>query len=99
LVDGLLTLARADAGQLAIERQSVDLTRVTAESVAMLRPVADGKSVSLTAELAPVTVNGDAGALAQVVANLVSNAIQYNRPGGKVHVKLRMKAGTAALSV
>src|SRR5207253_1283097 len=76
LVDGLLTLARADAGRLVGTRMPVDLTRIAGEGVTMLRPVAEGKSVTLTAELAPVTVNGDAVSLAQVVANLVSNAIQ-----------------------
>ena len=99
LVDGLLTLARADAGKLLANRQPVDLTRVAGESVAMLRPLAEKKHVTLTADLAPVTVDGDAGALAQVVTNLVSNAIHYNRDGGKAHVKLRIKSGTVVLSV
>ena len=42
---------------------------------------------------------GDDGRLTQVVTNLVSNAIQYNRPGGSVHVSLNAKDGWAELAV
>src|SRR5262249_46143957 len=43
LVEGLLTLARADAGKLDLLRQPVDLRQVTEESVALFRPLAEGK--------------------------------------------------------
>lgn len=88
LVEGLLILARADAGKLDIGRQPVDLQQVVSETVTLLRPLAEAKDVRLTAELAPAQLLGDAGRLAQVVTNLVSNAITYNRPGGTVHACL-----------
>jgi heavy metal sensor kinase len=99
LVQGLLTLARADAGKLDLQRRPVDLKEVVEESVTLFRPLAEGKGVSLAASLAPVTVAGDAVRLAQVVTNLLSNAVQYNRPGGQVHAELRVASGKAVLTV
>jgi heavy metal sensor kinase len=99
LVQGLLTLARADAGKLDLQRRSVDLKHVIEEGVTLLRPLAEEKGVSLAASLAPVMVAGDDVRLAQVVTNLVSNALQYNRPGGQVHLELRVASDKAVLSV
>ncbi len=99
LVEGLLTLARADAGKLELLRQPVDLRQVVEEGVALFRPLAEGKDVRLTANLAPAAVVGDGVRLAQVVTNLLSNAIHYNRAGGEVGVRLTVEAGEALLAV
>ena len=99
LVEGLLMLARADAGKLDLVRQSVDLRHVVEESVALLRPLAEGKRVSLHTRLEQARVTGDPIRLAQVVTNLVSNAVQYNRAGGEVRVQLEVTAGEAVLTV
>jgi len=64
-----------------------------------LRPLAQEQNVHLAVELAPVRCEGNAEQLAQVVSNLVSNAIHYNRPGGRVQVKLASEAEAAVLSV
>ncbi len=99
LVEGLLTLARADAGKLDLRREPVDLKSVTTDAVSQLRPLADGLGISVTVKLAPVQVQGDAGRLGQVITNLVANAIRYNRPGGKVRVRLADTDGEAVLKV
>jgi heavy metal sensor kinase len=99
LVESLLTLARADAGRLDLHCRPVDLARTTRECVELLQPLAAGRDVAITAELAPVAVVGDADRLAQVVTNLLGNAVQYNCPGGKVAVRLAAEDGTALLEV
>jgi signal transduction histidine kinase len=99
LVDGLLTLARADAGKLDLRREPVDLTEVIAESVDLFRPLAEARGVSLAANLAPAAVRGDPTRLAQVVTNLLSNAVQYNRPGGAVRVQLHATDAEVVLTV
>jgi heavy metal sensor kinase len=99
LVEGLLTLARADAGKLDLRREPVDLRQVIGESVALFRPLADGRGVSLAASLGPAEVTGDPVRLGQVATNLLSNAVQYNRPGGEVRVQLGVASGEAVLSV
>jgi two-component system OmpR family sensor kinase len=99
LVEGLLTLARADAGKLDLRREPVDLRRMVEESVALFRPLAEERDVSLAASLDPAEVTGDPVWLAQVVTNLLSNAVQYNRPGGEVRVQLGVAVGEVVLSV
>jgi heavy metal sensor kinase len=99
LVEGLLTLARADAGKLDLVRQPVDLAQLIEESVTLFRPLAAARKVTLRATLAPMEVRGDAGRLAQVVTNLLSNAVQYNKPGGEIEVRLARVAADTVLSV
>jgi heavy metal sensor kinase len=99
LVDGLLTLARADAGKLDLRREPVELKHLVEESITLFGPLADGKAVSLAATLAAAEVTGDPDRLAQVVTNLLSNAVQYNRAGGTVQVQLGVAEGAAVLSV
>lgn len=99
LVDGLLTLARADAGKLDLVRKNVDWKHAVEESIALLRPLAEEKKVTLSADLEPAVVTGDNIRLAQVVTNLVSNAVQYNHSGGEIRVRLRVMAGETILSV
>jgi heavy metal sensor kinase len=99
LVEGLLTLARMDAGQPENHQESVDLRAVVESSVVLLQPLADQKQVELTCDLQTVQVAGDAARLGQVVANLVSNAVTYNREGGRVRLQLVAEGHQAILTV
>src|SRR5262249_54813187 len=93
------TLARADAGKLDLQREPVDLRKVTESTVALLGPLAAGQGVTVSARLEPAEVPGDADRLTRGVPNLGSNAIQYNRPGGEVRVSLGTASGEAVLAV
>jgi two-component system OmpR family sensor kinase len=99
IVDGLLVLARADAGRLDLRREPVDLERVVADGVDLIRPLARDSGVSIEATLAPAVACGDAEALARIVSTLLSNAVQYNRPGGSVRVILESTKDAIVLSV
>ena len=99
LVDGLLTLARIDAGQLELCHEPVDLRQVVENSVALLKPLADQKQIELKCDLQMVQVTGDAERLGQVVANIVSNAVTYNREGGQVRLHLVAEEHNAILTV
>jgi heavy metal sensor kinase len=99
LVEGLLTLARADVGKLELRRHSLDLGALVTDAVALLEPLAAQKHVALSVQAPPLETTGDVTRLAQVVTNLVSNAINYNRRDGNVSVTLTDEGGEAALSV
>jgi signal transduction histidine kinase len=98
-VDGLLKLARADAGKLDVAHEPLDLQRLVEEAIALLAPLAETKQIRLESDLRSATVVGDASRLTQVVTNLIDNAIQYNRPGGSVQVRLHAKDGWSELTV
>jgi two-component system, OmpR family, sensor kinase len=99
LVTGLLTLARADAGMLQLERSSFDLKACVEECAAMIRPLAEERGIALELDLVESACDGDVQRMAQVVTNLLTNAIRYNRDGGWVRVGLRPEGGEALLKV
>jgi heavy metal sensor kinase len=99
LIESLLELARFDAGQEVLNRASFDLAQTVADSVEMVQPLAEEFQVKLISELSSTEITGDAGRLGQVVTNLLSNAIQYNQPGGEVRVQLTSRDGLAVLTV
>ena len=98
-MDGLLTLARIDAGQLEIRQEAVDLRQVVENSVALLKPLAERKQIVVQCDLQNVQVAGDVERLGQVVANLTNNAITYNRENSEVRLQLVADEHDAVLTV
>lgn len=88
LIDGLLVLARSERGLEKSERETVDLAHVVAEEV--------GRHPGVAVDAAPCVAYGNRLLLARLVANLVTNAVTYNVPGGSVEVSL-VPAGAGAL--
>jgi two-component system sensor histidine kinase VanS len=87
LTEALLRLADADAiGAVAEEVDLADLLRTTIEDEA---GEAERRSVTITPRLEAATVLGDPGLLAQLVTNLVQNAIRHSGSGGSARVTTR----------
>jgi two-component system OmpR family sensor kinase len=99
LTDDLLTLARADAGQLVSAQRPLDLQATVAECAEMIQPLADERQVHVNLDLQSAAVTGDAERLKQLVTNLLSNAVRYNREGGTVDVKLGRDGTNTLLTV
>lgn len=100
LLGELLTLARADAGQELIDRESLDLATLASEIVLVLQPLAQSRAVQLVS-LAPasVTIVGDQTRLTQLLTNLVDNGLKYTSPGGTVTVSVERESDQAVLRV
>jgi two-component system, OmpR family, sensor kinase len=99
LVESLLALARFDAGQDPIKCGKLDLSGVAAECVERIRPLADEARVHIQAELTPLECSGDREALAQVITNLLANAIIYSQPGGEVRISTSMLNDAVILTI
>ena len=99
LVDSLLLLARAHAGGLALNCGPMDLRDVAEDCVQLLRPLAARKSLTLTTDFHPAEITADAARIAQVVTNLLTNAIRYSRETGTIHVASRVESGRVTLTV
>jgi signal transduction histidine kinase len=99
LIESLLELARLDAGQEPMKQFRFDLSQVARECVESIRPLADEYKVTLHSDLPAVECLGDPERLAQVITNLLTNAIYYNRPGGEVRLATRTQDGSVFFSV
>lgn len=99
LTQSLLELARYDAGQEAVLHTPFDLAAQTQACVEMIRPLASQRGLRLLCDLAPCSTVGDADRLAQVVTNLLANAIHYNRDQGEIRVATRQQGNHAVLTV
>lgn len=97
LVNDLLALARADAGQ-QISRARVELDRLVVDGVREMQPLAGDVDLAIAA-LGPAVIDGDQDRLKQVVLILVENALRYTPAGGRVQVSLRVQANEAVLAV
>ncbi|MDZ5650321.1 MHYT domain-containing protein [Nitrospirillum sp. BR 11828] len=103
LIDDVLDLARIDAGQLTLSLEPVNPRQVVDDVLTALQPVAEKARVAVITALpdASPPVLADRTRLVQVISNLISNAIKYNRPGGTVRITLDAAAAPdrVALSV
>jgi heavy metal sensor kinase len=97
LVEGLLMLARADSGELAVTRVHVRLDVLVDEAIELVRPLARQRGVTLRASLMPVTIAGDPDRLRQLLSNLLFNAVAYNRAHGVVTVELKRARASGEL--
>lgn len=99
LVESLLVLARADAGRLELHRENFDLVEVINECMEMIAPMAQERGITLERQLEPLEVNADRNRIAQLLTNLLTNAVRYNRDVGKITVGLRHEGIDAVISV
>ena len=100
VVEKLLLLARADAGEVALRRERVFLDDVVEEALVTLRPLAREREVSLDVDVhQEVPLEGDAMLLGQLVIVLVDNALQFSPPGRRVSVRVEASSGRARLVV
>ncbi len=87
IVQKLLLLSQADAGELTLSLVPVDLSRELAAAAEDLEIIAP--SLEVRRDLPPgIEVNADPDLLRQVVSNLFSNAVKYNREGGQIELRL-----------
>jgi len=100
LVGDLLFAAQVETGSLLLEPGIVDLPQITREAVEAARPRAEDAGILLSAKIEPVEpCVGDRDRIAQVLDNLISNALKFTHADGRVEVALGADGGDAVLQV
>ena len=99
LIESLLALARLDAGDQPMKRLRFDLAHAATEQIELLTPLAAARAITFHHDLTPLAMEGDPDYLTLVTANLLTNAIHYNRDGGEIHVTLQRDGKEAVLTV
>ena len=106
LVGDVRTLSLVEAGQLPLDKQSIDLNALVAQAAASFAPLAEADGIqfitnSQTGEPSPAIVNADPMRIHQVVANLIANALRYAPQGNQkpATVSLSVSAGADQVTV
>ena len=103
LIDDVLDLARIESGNLDVQMADVDLSLLIAESLRLVEDAARRKNIELVAHPSTGTglvVHADSARLRQVLLNFLTNAIKYNRVGGRAEVAVdTLNAGWVRIAV
>jgi two-component system phosphate regulon sensor histidine kinase PhoR len=88
LLDDLMDLSNIELGRVALRVESMDFSEALEPVLTIMRPRAEGKGVALSAELPPdlPVVRADRDRLAQILINLLDNAVKFTPAGGRVTV-------------
>lgn len=100
IVEDLLDTSSIAAGRMRLEKRPIDLATVVRSAVDVARPGARSHDIALELSSAPCAmVLGDPARLAQVVSNLVTNALKFTPAGGRVEVGLTCDGGKVRFAV
>lgn len=89
MTSDFLDLARLESGRFQLEKAPFDLEKLVRESVDVVIHQANNKNVKFHLNVNNFQVNGDRGKIKQVILNLFTNAIKYNREDGHIYVRAK----------
>jgi signal transduction histidine kinase len=102
IINDVLDMARIEAGEMTLVRESIDLTSVVHSSLQMVRDRAAKGEVMLIDDSGPLPIGllADRVAMMKILLNLLSNAIKFTPPGGSARVSVALEpSGAVLLSV
>ena len=90
MTNAFLKLSRLQSGRTRLRRTPFDIAELAREVITLVKPEVAGQGLAIDGQLPdqPAFVVGDRDLIRQVLVNLVSNAIKYNRPGGSISIHI-----------
>jgi len=89
LANEFLDVARLESGRISLNLSEFSVQELLAESIDIVVQQAANKGIEITLEESPLIAEADRGKIKQVALNLLTNAIKYNRPNGRIEVLIR----------
>ncbi|BCJ90303.1 signal transduction histidine kinase [Terrihabitans soli] len=94
VINDILEMSRIESGHHPLRIEEVDLDATVLEALRVITPLSEEKGLALRAEAATgLIARADRRAIKQILLNLVSNAVKFTPPGGRVAVRLRQVGG------
>ena len=87
LLNDILDLERLETGRIPLALGPTDLSEIVADAVDAMQPLADAARVELVVGSVEVRLQADPDRLVQLLTNLISNAIKFSKPGGRIWVE------------
>lgn len=96
LIDDILDLSKIEAGQATLDEEEVDIAEIVRSSVRLLNTAADQAGVSVSVALPPGLphIRGDGRRLKQVLMNLLTNAVKFTLPNGRIETSAEYDEAT-----
>ncbi len=88
MTSDFLDLARLESGRMRLDHDQFEVDKLITECVNVVLPQATDRGVTIKTYLESFTAEGDRGKIKQVLLNLLTNAVKYNRENGSIQVKL-----------
>ena len=98
LIEDIVSLSKLDEDRVT-EHEDVDLYELAGEVLRRLSPQAEKKNVTCLLSGSKVVYNGSRTILDEIITNLCSNAIKYNKDGGIVEIKTGQSGGKTTITV
>ena len=101
MVNDFLDLARLESGRAQLAHVPVDIRQVIDSAVAVIQPQAEDRGLELVLDVPPTLppIMGDEKRMQQILLNLTSNAVKYNREGGQVHISATVNEGVIQIAI
>jgi CheY-like chemotaxis protein/anti-sigma regulatory factor (Ser/Thr protein kinase) len=99
LIDGVLDLSSLEAGSLRLDPQPLELNGLVEQALPLVAALAQRQGVRLVTGEIDGVAHADRTRTLQVLVNLLTNGIKYNRPGGEVHISARAEGDQVRLTV
>ena len=101
IVNQILDWAKLDSGQMNLQQETVNLNHVLRETASLVELRIQEKKLTLEVEVPqePLLVQGDYGRIREVILNLVSNALKFTEPGGKICLIARNEVNERIIQV
>jgi len=101
LINDLLDISSAEAGRIARRLESLQISGPLSDAVEVVRSGADAAGITITQNVPPdlPPVRADSADMGRLFANLLTNAVKYNRPGGSVHIAARVEGSFLRVDV
>lgn len=93
LINDVLDISKLEGGKVVLDKSDFDPIDLIGEAVTAFRKSAGDKSISITEEYpeVPIIINADKERLTQVFENIISNAVKFTNPGGRITVFVRFR--------
>jgi signal transduction histidine kinase/CheY-like chemotaxis protein len=102
LINELIDIARIESGELSVSLEPVTIRALLADVCQLMAPLAAGRDIELRQQCTRpgLAVYADGQRLSQIMVNLISNAVKYNRQGGSITIACQEhENGQVAISV
>ena len=99
LAESLLELARFDAGQEDLQKETVNLAELSRVCIDRVQPLAECTGIVIETDLQPGAALANPQRLSQVIVNLLVNAVHYNHPRGKVLLRTGSDASAVFFAI